>query len=606
MGTSSSKRLFIDYYCFGILNHLLTLKDFQSKNIDKTKITKISLKEKGLDKIKQINEDVIIFIIRPDKEIFNVVVEIHLMLKAIRPNVTENIIFIPRENYDIIEYMSTNNMIADFHIENFTIDLIPIDTDLFSLEKENTIKEIFIDNNLSSLSDLANAVVKLETCFGKIQYKYIKGDLAQTFCELVAEKEKENNLHGIEEEILGMIVLDRSADFITLMTTNYTCEGLIDENIGINLGKIKVKESMIMEGLAPKTSKIPNAKPPDDKKMVTFGLTTDINPFFCKFRCMHYNDALKFLKYTREYYQNMFKNKNSSNLSMSELKNVTEELHKYMNNVKQDLIKNENLINFVIGPLLDKEHMRFIQKEQILLSGDAPQDLHNYYDEILCEQKDLISLIKLMIIESLTQNGVQGYQKLKREILNIYGFQKIFLFRDLEMLGWLKEKQIIKNIKNITNLTYANIYEKMNLFNENNRPMEIKDCSYVLSGYCPLGLKIIESAIYGRWSTIIDTLKKIPGATSYPSDETVISRPKKDKNIMFIIFIGGVTYTEIEAIRFLNRKFNEDNLKGKNKKIQFIILTTGILNSKKIIENLGKDINFVIGPLLDKKHMRFI
>ena len=592
MGTDSTKRLFIDYYCFGILNHLLTIKDFQSKNIEQKGLTKISLKEKAIDKVRQISEDVIVFVIRPDKEIFNVVVEIHLMLKAMKPNVTENIIFIPRENYDIIEYMSTNNMISDFNIENFNIDLIPIDIDLFSLEKENTIKEIFIDNNLSSVSDLANAVVKLETCFGKIQYKYIKGDLAQTFCDTMEEKEKENDLKGIEDEILGMIVLDRSVDFITLMTTNYTCEGLIDENIGINLGKIKVKESMIMEGLAPKTNVTNKIKPQDDKKIVTYGLTTDINPLYCSFRCMHYQDALKYIKSTREYYQNKFKS--SPKMSVTELKIVTDELNHYMNSVKNDLIKNENLINFVMEPLLDKERMRFIQKEQILLSGEIPDDLYNYYDEILCEQKDLNSLIKLMIIESLTQNGIQGYQKLKREILNIYGYQKIFLFRDLEMLGWLKERQIIKNLKNIKDLTYVNIFEKMNLCKENYQQMKITDCSYVLSGYCPLGLKIIEAAVHGKWNTKIDTLRRMPGATNCPADETVISNPKKERNIMFIVFIGGVTYTEIEAIRYLNRKFNEDNLNGKNKKIQFIILTTGILNSKKIIENLGKEVNSLL------------
>ena len=63
---------------------------------------------------------------------------------------------------------------------------------------------------------------------------------------------------------------------------------------------------------------------------------------------------------------------------------------------------------------------------------------------------------------------------------------------------------------------------------------------------------------------------------------------------MFIIFIGVVTYTEIEAIRFLNRKFNEENLKGKRKKTQFIILTTGILNSKKVLQNLGKIAYYVL------------
>ena len=57
----------------------------------------------------------------------------------------------------------------------------------------------------------------------------------------------------------------------------------------------------------------------------------------------------------------------------------------------------------------------------------------------------------------------------------------------------------------------------------------------------------------------------MPGFTSCPEDEKVIKEPAKDRNIMFIIFIGVVTYTEIEAIRFLNRKFNEENLKGKKK-----------------------------------------
>ena len=594
MDKNSSKRFFIDYYCYGILNHLLTLEDFKSKNIERDKITKINTKEKGLDIIRQITEDVIIFIIRPDRELFNVVLEIHLMLRALRPKgLTEHLIFIPRENYDIIEYMTTNNMIGDFNIENLNIDLIPIDIDLLSLEKEDSIKEIYIDKNLSCVSDLANAVVKLETCFGKIKYKYIKGDLAQTFCDTMEEKEKENNLKENEDEILGMIVLDRSVDFITLMTTNYTCEGLIDENIGINLGRIKVNESMLTENLNPTTTtnKINNVNNNNQQKekIVQYGLTTNINKFFCVFRCMHYLDALKYIKTYREYYQKLFTNKNSK-LSATELKNMTEELQYFMNNIKKDLIMNENLINFVIEPLIDKEHLKYIEKEQLLLAGDIPDNLHNYYDEILCEQKDLISLIKLMIIESLTQNGIQGYQKLKREILNIYGFQKIFLFRDLENLGWLKEKQLLKNLKNIIDFTYSQINEKLELIKENYQPLKIEDCSYVLSGYCPISIKMIEKAVNGEWNTIIDVLRKMPGFTSCPEDEKVIKEPVKDRNIMFIIFIGGVTYTEIEAIRFLNRKFNEENLKGKRKKTQFIILTTGILNSKKILQNLGKDV----------------
>ena len=102
-------------------------------------------------------------------------------------------------------------------------------------------------------------------------------------------------------------------------------------------------------------------------------------------------------------------------------------------------------------PMQDPTYIKYIEKEQIMLAGDLPENLYSLYEEHLYEKRDLIPLLKLMIIESLTQNGIKDYQKLKREILNIYGYQNIFLFRDLENLGWLKEKQLLKSIKkNIT------------------------------------------------------------------------------------------------------------------------------------------------------------
>ena len=201
-----------------------------------------------------------------------------------------------------------------------------------------------------------------------------------------------------------------------------------------------------------------------------------------------------------------------------------------------------------------------------------------------------------MVIESITQNGIKGYQKLKREVLNIFGYQKIFLFRDLEILGWLKEKEAskLKNLKNMIDFNYSQILEKLQLINQEYNPTEIKDSSYVLNGYCPLSLKIIEKAVMGQWSTIIDTLRRIPGATNYPEDESLISNPTKDKNIILIVFVGGITYKEIAAIRLLNRKFKEEYKNGRRKQTQFIILTTSILNSKKVFDSLGKEVHSIL------------
>ena len=49
--------------------------------------------------------------------------------------------------------------------------------------------------------------------------------------------------------------------------------------------------------------------------------------------------------------------------------------------------------------------------------------------------------------------------------------------------------------------------------------------------------------------------------------------------IILVVYIGGITYGELSAIRYLNSKM-------KNKKI--IILTTGMINYKKIFNSLRK------------------
>ena len=408
------------------------------------------------------------------------------------------------------------------------------------------------------------------------------------------EKEKENSLRLGKDEILGMVVFDRSVDFLTLMTTNYTCEGLIDENIGINLGRIKIKSNTLMAGLNPKSNAKKNEK--EVNKDIAYSLTSEKNNFFCTISCMRHFDALKYIREIRNYYQQVLsKDKTGNSIFNSEGEKNLKEISYFLTNLKDNLLQVENIINYVVEVLFETEHRRYIGKEQPLLSGGFPEDLHDYYDEFLYGKKDLDTLIKLMIIESLTQNGVQGYQKLKREILNIFGFQKIFLFRDLEVLGWLKEKQSsLKNLKNITDFSYSQIYEKFELLNENYSPEVINDYYYVLNGYCPLSLKIIKKAVKGQWNTIIENLKKIPWATSYPENESVISNPVNDKNIILIAFVGGVTYTEIEAIRLLNRVFKEEYLQGKRKQTQFIILTTSILNSKKVLKNLGTEVYSVL------------
>ena len=545
--------------------------------ISKKKIHIVGGNQNNISNLEYIKEEEIIFIIQPELSIFAEILKIHFLVTSVHKEIESNIIFIPGESYNIIEYMTSNDLINQFKIFSFYIDILSLDNDLLSLENNNCFKEIYIDKNLTSISELASAFIKIESCFGKVKHKYIKGDNSKIFETLVNEKEKENDLK-VTDEILGMIVLDRSVDFLTTLTSNYTYEGLIDQFFGINLSTIKIKESFI------KNIKVKN---PDQEKTVTYSLSSFKNKFYSKIGCMHYLDVNNYLNKVTEYYKDIASKKNST---LEELSKQTKELKVFMTEIKDPLSSNKKIFTYIVNNIANEENLLFTKMEQLLLSGEFPPNLHLFYDDYICNKLDLNKILRLMAIESLTQGGVQDYNIIKRDILNIYGYQNIFLFRDLEELGWLKGKTYIKNL---IEMSYSQLFEKLELVNASPNEKKVENCSYILSGFCPISLRLIEKAVEGKWNKIQDIIKKMPGECSFPIDETEISKPTKEVNTIFVVFVGGVTYSEIEGIRFLNRKFKEAYDKNKNKKAtrtQLIIITTGILSTKKIFSSLGKKI----------------
>ena len=445
--------------------------------IERTKIHIIDDIQNNISNLEHTKDDAIIFIIQPDITIFTKILPIKFKVSSVNAETESNIIFIPGESYDIIEYMISNDLINRFKIYSFFIDVLSLDNDLLSLEKDNCFKEIYIDKNLTSISELASAFIKIESCFGKVKHKYIKGDNSKIFDTLVTEKERENDLK-VTDEILGMIVLDRSVDFLTALTRNYTYEGLIDEFFGINLGTIKIKESFIRD------IKVKN---PEQEKTVTYSLSSIKNKFYSRIGCMFYLDIKNYLCAVDKYYRDIAQMQNKKITSSGEMSKTLNEIKIYKNEIKGPLNTNTEIISYIIDNINNEETLLFTKMEQLLLSGEFPPNLHLFYDDYICDKLDLNKLLRLMAIESLTQGGIQDYNIIKRDILNIYGYQNIFLFRDLEELGWLKGKTYIKNLME---MNYSYLFKKLELLNDNPNEKKVENCSYILGGLCPISLRI--------------------------------------------------------------------------------------------------------------------
>ena len=535
---------------------------------------------KGKDGIK-LETQMILFILPPNEDNLNKVIYAYNIVNIPKKTVDLGIIFIPRETPEIIDQLVFMQLLNQIDLYSFNIDIVPTDADLYSMDLDESFREIYVENNNNSISQLANILLKFEAAFGKIRHKYIKGDKAKLFDDFLTLKEEEHNIK-FNEEIFGMITIDRSVDFITPLLSNCTYEGMIDEYFGINKGCIKVKKSFVKSYFKPEHKR----KKPDEE--IDYPLTSDINSFYSKLRCMHYSYVATYLGNINEHYRSKL-DKNNQIKKTSEMADYFSQWNVYKG-LEKDLDDNLKILRCLFNETEKSDYKYLHQKEKSLIEGNSQTNSETFYDDYISEKKDLYKILNLIIFESLTQGGIKNYSTLKRDILNIYGYQKIFLFRNLESLGWLKEKD--KLFKKMFKTDFQQINEKFNLINRDFIVGKTDDLSYVEQGFCPLSLKLISKAAEGGWSEIKEALDLIPGKTIFPDNEQEIENPSEKVNIIFLVFLGGITYTEIEGIRYLNRKYKQiyDSSSDENKtRKQFIIITTQILNSKKLYDSLGKD-----------------
>ena len=594
-------RVYIDKYCYDYLRIIYSKED-----LEELKITKDKILTKDIKPLLKIDEDLMIIICQPDEDILGTAITLYMVLKQ----TFFNFIFIPCETYDLINILMGPGIGNRYSVTSFKIDLIPIDNDLISMERINSFKEIYADKDTTPISDFAESFIKLELFFGKAKHKYIKGEKAKLFNNLLEQKESIVNMKTTDE-ILGMIILDRSVDFITPFTCNYTYEGLFDEHFGINRG-YSIFENKYLT-ITDNKKKEKNDKETDKDKdkgnqKVLYYLTSDhASQLYNEMKCMNYLDANKYMFQLKAYYKNEAQKKNPNPNDLAFVQKIMETWKEFLTIYKNPLEINEKFMNKFIEENLLPDNVTLRKKEGIFLCATVPSNLKLFYDDYIADKKNLYKLITLLILETLTQGCVKEYNSLKRDILNVYGYQYIFLLRDLETIGLIKERAdaigLIKekvNIKNmIMELTYPQILNKLGLINPdaNNPKNKFKDCSYIFQGYCPIILRLIERAVEGKWGKLKDVITKIPGYTLFPENEQEIEKPPLNEHkvhTIFVVFVGGISYNEIAGIRFINRKlklaYDRNKERDKNAtRVQLIIVTTEILNKKKIFDSLGKE-----------------
>ncbi|KAK6933415.1 Sec1-like protein [Dillenia turbinata] len=143
-----------------------------------------------------------------------------------------------------------------------------------------------------------------------------------------------------------------------------------------------------------------------------------------------------------------------------------------------------------------------------------------------------------------------------RELLHSYGFEHMATLNNLEKAGLLRKQETKSN--------WLTIKRALQLVVEDTDTANPNDISYVFAGYAPLSIRLSAFAS----SSSFDTLSGAPTNIDRVSDGR--------RSLVLVVFIGGVTFAEISALRFLTAQ--------EGMAYDLIVGTTKIVNGHSVIE----------------------
>ncbi|XP_022334055.2 vacuolar protein sorting-associated protein 33B-like isoform X1 [Crassostrea virginica] len=504
-----------------------------------------------------------------------------------------SIIFVPRKLHTCLSVLEYEGVMGYVTLHELHLDFVPLDKDILSLELPEFLKSFYLENDQTWIHSVARSLVRLQALTGEIGHVHSIGKGAKMVNDLmnyIMKRDNNSDQDFSRHEIGSLILIDRDVDYVTPLCSQLTYEGLLDETFGIKCGTIEFGPEV--------TGKQQSAK---------LLLNSD-DAIFEDVRNRHFSNVLGYLSSKAKLLQQDF-DKRHGLKSVGDMKDFVANELRRLKEQKSVLANHIGACEQILGKKTKGGFEEYLQAEHSLLEGTSLRENVTYIEELLFKQDNMLKTLKLICLLSLTQDGIspQTYKSLKTQYLQSHGFEQLVTFSNLKSLGIVTEQetgsQASTPLNKVTSgmaamtrrSTFKTLCKKLSLIPKS-EDIDLKtptDMSYVYSGaYTPLSCKLVEQVITrGGFTGMEEITKCLPGGVH---SENHVKRskdqgtPLKDKTgksarqdrpvskVVLVYFLGGCTYSEITALRFLGR------LKG----YVFVIATTAIINSSTMLESV--------------------
>lgn len=533
------------------------------------------------------------------------------------------VVFIPRKTDQCVERLDASSVRANVRIVECAIHFFPFDRDVLSMETPGVFSDLHVQGNPSSAFYTATALMFLQSKVGTIKHVNTIGPAAKMVLDVMLRLQTEENVcdsakdiklpresaqpgvppvvsvrssrnaeslgspaaassstaqpsrtdvQGIEE----VIIIDRKVDLFSVLCSQFTYQALVDAIFGINNSMVDLSSAAWAR----------------EKNREQVRLSSD-DPFFREIRDLHIDQLGPLLQERAQEIQQTYQEKDN-------IKHPTE-MAEYIQKFKTAqsahplLELHINLAHALRDAIQTDDYRQHLTLEDNITAPSSQSPLEAIEDWI-DDQRPVHEVMRLLCLYSLVNNGVKAkyLDQVKNNILQSYGFEHFFTLCNMEKVGLLRYQQ--------GKSLWSSIKRQFNLFPDDD--VATQDVSYAYSGYAPLSTRLVQMASRKNnkgWKHARDALSLLPS----PAEEVVQSTganvismggPVENSHgqsfrpvVSLVVFVGGLTYGELATLRRLSEV--EDGNR------RFLILTTEMLNAKKLFESMRDEQAFRQPPL---------
>ncbi|XP_067263966.1 vacuolar protein sorting-associated protein 33A [Chanodichthys erythropterus] len=511
----------------------------------------------------------IVFFVRPRLELMDIIAENVASEDKLQPR-DFHILFVPRRSLLCEQRLKEKGVLNSFtNIDEYILDLIPYDGDLLSMESESSFRECYLESDQTSLYHAAKGLMTLQALYGTIPQIFGKGECARHVANMMLRMKREFSGHAQILPVFDtLLLLDRNVDLLTPLATQLTYEGLIDEIYGITNGYVKLPP----EKFAQKKPGEGGKDLPTEPKKLQLNSAEEL---YAEIRDKNFNAVGAALSKKAKIISAAFEERHNAK-TVGEIKQFVSQLP-HMQAARSSLANHTSIAELVKDITTSEAFFDNLTVEQEFMTGVDTDKVSTYIEDCIAQKDPLIKILRLVCMQSVCNNGLKQkvFDYYKREILQTYGYEHILTLKNLEKVGLLKPQSTMRN-------NYPTIRKTLKLWMEDANEQNPNDISYVYSGYAPLSVRLTQVLARPGWRSIEEVLKMLPGPHFEERQQVPTGLHKKrqpgENRTTLVFFIGGVTYAEIAALRFLSNMEDSGT--------EYIIATTKLINGTSWIKSL--------------------